>query len=126
MVHGGLTAAIFDEVFGGLLFSLKKDGNIKTSWGPSYTVALEVAYKAKIPAGSTILCTAELESIQGRKMWFQATMRDGPDGKEYATARALFVSPKPHKMALDVVKYVGRRVNEVMPWSRSGVGGEAW
>jgi acyl-coenzyme A thioesterase PaaI-like protein len=117
VVHGGLTAAIFDEAFGGLLFSLKKDGNVATSWGPAYTVALEVAYKHKIPAGATVLCSAELESLEGRKMWFKATMTDGPEGKVYATARALFVSPKPHKMVWDVVKYVGRRANEALPWT---------
>ena len=114
VVHGGLTAAIFDEAFGGLLFSLKKDGNVATSWGPAYTVALEVAYKHKIPAGALVLCTAELESLQGRKMWFKATMTDGPEGMVYATARALFVSPKPHKMVWDVVKYVGRRAKETV------------
>lgn len=119
VVHGGLTAAIFDEAFGGLLFSLKKDGNVATSWGPAYTVALEVAYKHKIPAGATVLCSAELESLEGRKMWFKATMTDGPDGKVYATARALFVSPKPHKMVWDVVKYLGRRTKEAMPWTAS-------
>jgi acyl-coenzyme A thioesterase PaaI-like protein len=117
LVQGGLTAAIFDEAFGGLLFSLKKDGNVATSWGPAYTVALEVAYKHKIPAGATVLCTAELESLEGRKMWFKATMTDGPEGKVYATARALFVSPKPHKMVWDVVKYLGRRANEALPWT---------
>ena len=112
VVHGGLTAAIFDEAFGGLLFSLKKDGNVATAWGPCYTVALEVAYKHKIPAGATVLCTAELESMEGRKMWFKAKMSDGPEGKTYATARALFVAPRPHRMAWDVIKYIGRVVKE--------------
>ena len=115
VVHGGLTAAIFDEAFGGLLFSIKKDGKVATVWGPAYTVALEVAYKHKIPAGAVVLCTAQLESIEGRKMWFKATMSDGPEGKVYATARALFVSPKYHRMAWDVVKYLGRRVKEALP-----------
>ncbi len=30
---------------------------------PAYTARLEVDYKQKVPAGSTILCTTELESI---------------------------------------------------------------
>lgn len=37
VVHGGLTAAIFDEIFGGLLFSLKRYGGLPF-WGPAYTV----------------------------------------------------------------------------------------
>jgi hypothetical protein len=37
IVHGGLTAAIFDEAFGGLLFSLKKSRGVRFL-GPAYTV----------------------------------------------------------------------------------------
>lgn len=37
IVHGGLTAAIIDESFGGLLFSLKKSRALNF-WGPAYTV----------------------------------------------------------------------------------------
>lgn len=73
VVHGGLTAAMFDESFGGLLFSLKKSGGARF-WGPAYTVQLEVTYKSKIPAGATVLCCAEVESVEGRKIWMTATM----------------------------------------------------
>ena len=49
-------------------------------WGPAYTAHLEVDYKAKINAGSTILCTCSVESMEGRKVWMQATISDGPTG----------------------------------------------
>lgn len=71
---------------------------------------LEVSYKAKISAGRTVLCTTEVESAEGRKLWMRATVSDGPDGQVYATARALFVAPKPLKMVQDVGKYLLRRV----------------
>jgi len=35
---------------------------------------------------------------------------DGPDGTVYATARALFVAPKPTKALVDIGKYLLRRV----------------
>jgi len=114
VVHGGLTAAIFDEAFGGLLFSLKKTGGVNF-WGPAYTVQLEVSYKSKIPAGATVLCAAEVESVDGRKLWMKAIMSDGPDGKIYATARALFVAPKMQRLVVDVVKYVAQRAAEALP-----------
>ena len=38
IVHGGLTAAIIDETFGGLLFALKQSGAL-SFWGPAYTVS---------------------------------------------------------------------------------------
>lgn len=121
VVHGGLTAAIFDEAFGGLLFSLKKAGGV-TFFGPAYTVQLEVSYKAKIPAGQIILCTAEVESMAGRKLWMKAVMMDGPDGKVYATARALFVAPKFTRLVTDVAKYIGQRMGEIVTGSGGGSG----
>lgn len=103
IVHGGLTAATFDETFGGLLFALKKQ-RLLPFWGPAFTAQLDISYISRISADKTILCTAEVESIDGRKVWMRAVMSDGPDGKVYATARALFVAPKPHQLLRDVVK----------------------
>lgn len=111
IVHGGLTAAIFDEAFGGLLFSLKKSGGV-TFWGPAYTVQLEVTYKSKIAADSTILCSAKLDKVEGRKLWMTATMSDGPTGRVYATSKALFVTPKPQKLFADIFKYAVSRLRE--------------
>lgn len=96
VVHGGLTAAIIDESLGGLIFALMQDKQAAADlpW-PMYTVQLDVSYRRKIDAGATVLCTTEVESIEGRKVWMKATVSDGPEGAVYATARALFVSPKP-------------------------------
>ncbi len=51
-----------------------------------------------IPAGSHIICTASLDSIEGRKTWVTATVKDRPDGVEYAAGTALFVIPKKHPL----------------------------
>ena len=69
-----------------------------------------MSYKSKIAAGRTVLCTTELESNDGRKVWMAATLSDGPGGKVYATARALFVAPKPHRLVSDVAKYLFNRM----------------
>ncbi len=53
----------------------------------------QVDYKQKIPAGSTLLVTTELERLEGRKVWMRATVSDG-QGTEFAGARALFVAPR--------------------------------
>ena len=60
----------------------------------------------KIQAGKLLLCETELESIEGRKLWMRATVRDCPDGKVYATARALFVVPRTSRLINDGFKYV--------------------
>lgn len=102
IVHGGLTAAIIDETLGGLMFALKQSSAIQLP-GPMFTVQLEVTYKQKIDASaqSAVLCTAEVESLEGRKLWMKATVRDGPEGTVFASARALFVSPKPREPSQD-------------------------
>ena len=51
-----------------------------------------------IPASSHIICTASLDSIEGRKTWGTATVRDRPDGVKYAAGKALFVIPKKHPL----------------------------
>lgn len=58
----------------------------------------------KIQAGRLLLCEVEVESMEGRKLWMKATVRDGPQGKVYATARALFVAPKTQRLIRDGVK----------------------
>ena len=37
-------------------------------WGPAFTAQLDITYLGKVPSSSTILCTAEVESIEGRKV----------------------------------------------------------
>mmetsp|Transcript_32245 Transcript_32245/g.71351 ORF Transcript_32245/g.71351 Transcript_32245/m.71351 type:complete len:278 (+) Transcript_32245:89-922(+) len=91
-VHGGLTAAIVDETFGGLGVCLWKSGALGMR-PPAYTARLEVDYKKKIPAGSLILCTTHLEKVEDRKIWMTAEVSNG-DGVVYATGKALFVAPK--------------------------------
>lgn len=91
-VHGGLTAALVDETFGGLSVSIWRAGKLGFR-PPAYTARLEVDYKQKIPAGSIILVSTEVEKVQDRKVWMRATVSNGK-GKVYATSRALFVAPR--------------------------------
>jgi hypothetical protein len=101
-----------------------------------------MTYRGKIQSCATILCTAEVESIEGRKVgttavmsdavhmqgvlyqlhgiasvddlatylvlqvWMRAIVSDGPDGRVYATARALFVAPKPQRLIHDGIRLV--------------------
>lgn len=92
-VHGGLTAAIIDETLGGLMVSLWRGGTLGLSL-PAVTARLEVDYCKTVPQNSLILCSAQVESIEGRKLWLKASVTDGQqNGTTYATARALFVVP---------------------------------
>ncbi len=47
-----------------------------------------------MPASTSLLCTASLQSLEGRKAWVLAEVLDRPGGTLYATGKALFVIPK--------------------------------
>lgn len=117
IVHGGLTAAIFDEVFGGLLFCLKtKHLSLNpTHYLPSFTVNLQVDYRSRIRAGSTVLCRAWVHRAEGRKIIMKAEMKDGPNGVVYAESQAIFVRPKMLSFAADVLRWIRQRAFKSSP-----------
>uniref|UniRef100_A0A061RV78 Thioesterase superfamily member 4 n=1 Tax=Tetraselmis sp. GSL018 TaxID=582737 RepID=A0A061RV78_9CHLO len=92
IVHGGITAAIMDEAFGGLIFCLKKKKVLGP--GPPFTVKLEVEYKKPIRVNRNIVCSTEILDVDGRKVWVGATIVDVKSRETYATGKALFVTPK--------------------------------
>lgn len=104
IVHGGLTASIVDESFGGLYTCMLTSGALGVQL-PAYTARLEVNYKSKIPAGSLLLVSTEVEAIEGRKIWMSANITDGGN-LTYGTARALFVTPQPTKVVQNLKKSV--------------------
>ncbi len=53
-----------------------------------------MGYKAPVPASTSLICTASLDSLDGRKAWVSAQVLDRPGGTLYATGKALFVIPK--------------------------------
>lgn len=48
------------------MFELKKAGELGP--GPAFTARLEVDYKAPIPASADVVCSARVESVEGRKV----------------------------------------------------------
>ena len=103
-VHGGLTAAIIDESLGGLYTSLLTSGSLGMQL-PGLTARLEVDYKQKIPAGTVLLVTTEVEAVQPRKVWMKASVCNG-EGNKFATGRALFVAPN-----------IGKHFSKLMSWT---------
>jgi acyl-coenzyme A thioesterase PaaI-like protein len=113
ITHGGLTAAIVDEAMGFLFYSLRSHAALPFR-GPAFTARLEVNYQRKIPAGRLLCVTAEVERMEGRKLCMKATVADRPpghaDARVYATATALFVSPRPTRLVREVVRYAAALV----------------
>ena len=111
IVHGGLTAALVDEAMGHLFYALRTHGHLPFV-GPAFTAALEVSYKKRIPAGSLLLVTCDLDWAEGRKLRLTARVADGPGegATVYATAGALFVAPRLTRVAGDIARVVVGKV----------------
>jgi acyl-coenzyme A thioesterase PaaI-like protein len=80
-VHGGFVAAAFDEVLG---FVQSLGGN------PGMTARLTIHYRRPTPLHSELLFEAEIERIEGRKIFTQGRVK--ANGIVSAEAEGLFVS----------------------------------
>ena len=80
LAHGGVIAALMDEVAGTLLLAE----------GLRFvTAGLDVRYLSPVAIGETLTASAWLDSRVDRKSWVGARLSRGDEG--LATARALFV-----------------------------------
>lgn len=121
IVHGGVTALLFDNTIGfaNAVSKLAEDGNLdvlvramqnsregdnRASPLPStpsstrrfgFTAALTVNYRNPCYPDSTVVLTCRLERAQGRKRDLVATMVDANTGALIAEASSLFVLPRP-------------------------------
>jgi acyl-coenzyme A thioesterase PaaI-like protein len=84
--HGGIVAAIFDDVLGYLL-TLRQE--------PGFTGELTVRYHAPTPIGQPLRFRARVDTVDGRKRLTSAEARvvgdDGEVGDVVASASATFV-----------------------------------
>lgn len=90
-VHGGLIAAIFDEVLG---FAQALSG------APGMTGKLEITYRAPTPLHTPLRVVGRFERIDGRKIFTTGTIHAGD--RLCAEAKGLFISVRPERFgALD-------------------------
>ncbi|CAM9316950.1 unnamed protein product [Discosporangium mesarthrocarpum] len=94
LVHGGITALTFDNLFGWALF-LQGTTNV-------FTAYLKVDYKAPLPCKTTTAVDILIDRVEGRKLFVKGSVRGlGDDKKVYATAEALFVIPRPRSSLME-------------------------
>jgi acyl-coenzyme A thioesterase PaaI-like protein len=86
--HGGIVAAVFDDVLGYLL-SLERM--------PGFTGELTVRYLAPTPIEVPLTFRARVTGRDGRKLFTAAEAR--ADGEPVATARAVFIGVDPGRFA---------------------------
>ena len=81
VAHGGVVAAVLDDLLGFLLYRLGR---------PMVTARLEIDYRRPVVLGVAVDAAAEIVSVEGRKVWTHGELR-GRDGTLLAEARGLFV-----------------------------------
>jgi acyl-coenzyme A thioesterase PaaI-like protein len=80
--HGGVVAAIFDDVMGYVLLVKRV---------PAFTGRLSVTYLAPTPVQSDLVARAWLARREDRKLWMESSLSTD-DGSVIATAEALFIA----------------------------------
>ena len=79
--HGGIVAALFDDVFGFVLTFMAQ---------PAFTGELTVRYEAGTPIGVPLECRVRMTERSGRKLLMTGELTD--DGKVVARAKATFIT----------------------------------
>jgi len=83
VVHGGITALVFDNSFGWLFLCLEKPLAV--------TANLSINYRSPLAANTTCVLKAKIDRIEGRKMFMSAILED-TKGKLIAESTTLFLS----------------------------------
>ena len=92
LLHGGVVSCILDSSMGGVIgMSLaKQDGG-----PPTFTVQLNVTYKAPVRTPRTVTVMAWVTKVEGlgRKAWARGIIQ-GEDGVVHAVAEGMWLRPK--------------------------------
>lgn len=87
--HGGIVAAIYDDLLGFLLMLEQR---------LAFTASIRVDYKAGTPIGEPLVFQAWVDQTEGKKVYLVGECRDGA-GNAVTTCEALFIQTDPSLMA---------------------------
>ncbi|CAJ1930615.1 unnamed protein product [Cylindrotheca closterium] len=88
IVHGGILSLMFDDLLGFGFYSL--------GIPMAFTANLNVDYRSPVPAGTRVRVVAQLESREGRKLFWKAQMTSLDQQVLYAEASSLYIIPRSH------------------------------
>ncbi len=84
--HGGIVAALFDDILGFVLTIHKQ---------PGFTGELKIRYEAGTPIGEPLSCRVRLDERQGRKLLMSGELTVEATGAVVARCSAIFISIDP-------------------------------
>lgn len=88
--HGGIVAALFDDVYGFVLDLEQQAG---------FTGELGIRYRAGTPIGVPLECRVRLDERRGRKLFMSGDLIDTSTGTVVATSTATFIAIEPEVFA---------------------------
>lgn len=91
--HGGIVAALFDDVYGFVLDLEQQAG---------FTGELGIRYRAGTPIGVPLECRVRLDDRAGRKLFMSGDLIDTTTGTTVATSTATFIAIDPEVFAAAV------------------------
>lgn len=89
--HGGIVAALFDDVFGFVLTIHSQ---------PAFTGELTIRYEAGTPIGRPLECRVRLSGRDGRKLRMTGELNDLGSATTVARAHAVFIAIDPEQFAV--------------------------
>ncbi|CAM9621809.1 unnamed protein product [Phaeothamnion confervicola] len=87
LVHGGIAALIFDNLFGWAMFL---GGTTHV-----FTANLQVDYVKPLPCDTVCLVSVGLDRREGRKLYLRGELTSLDGGVTYQRATSLFIIPRP-------------------------------
>ncbi len=84
--HGGIVAGLIDDTYG---FVLQLLGEM------AFTGELAIRYEAGVPIGEPLVCRAELDRREGRKLFMRAVLTIGATGEVLVRSTATFIAVNP-------------------------------
>lgn len=103
IVHGGITALLFDATFGFLMIS--------SHLPLAVTAYLNTNYRAPVFAGSYATMSTKLDKLEGRKQFMSASIRD-EKGRLLADCSTLFIATnKMKEVKVEVDQVQGKKQN---------------
>jgi acyl-coenzyme A thioesterase PaaI-like protein len=87
--HGGIVAALFDDVYG---FVLTLNSQ------PGFTGELKIRFEAGIPIGREIVCRVRLVRQERRKLYMEGELLDGDQVLARSTATFIAIDPERFRM----------------------------
>lgn len=84
--HGGIVAALFDDILGFVLTIHKQ---------PGFTGELKIRYEAGTPIGKPLSCRVRLDEQHGRKMLMSGELTVDATGEVVARCTAIFIAIAP-------------------------------